>query len=333
MALPKPIWKQLRSPTHYYWLIALQGVLTLVLLVVLYRLVSAHPNLRASWDSLKTHLNQASWASMLLPVLLLLPNWLLETAKWRLLVRITHPIPFLTAFRAVLIGVGFSIITPQRVGEYGGRLILLPPDARWAGINAKIAGNAAQVLILVGFGGPAAILLGIQMGLLNLLLVICISAAFTLLFTLALYFFFRPALLKKMILARHWPDWIKQRLRPVGSLFHFPVSALAHVLLLSLMRYAIYCCQYILLLNLFNIMPGPTDACIGVAAIFFWQTMLPLTTVAGLAVRGNLAVWIWGFYGADAVNSLGASLFLWIINLILPALIGTLIFFRVQLTK
>jgi len=334
MALPKPIWKCFRLPNrNNYWLVAAQGILTAVLLVVLYRLLSAHPNLRASWELLKVHLHKASWTAMLLPVLLLIPNWLLETAKWYLLLRITHPIPFWTAFKAVLIGVSFSIITPQRVGEYGGRLILLPPEARWAGINAKIAGNVAQVLMLVGFGGPAAILLGIQMDLLSPRLIICISTAFALMFAPALYFFFRPARIKKMILARRWPDWAKRRLRPIGNLFHFPVSSLAWVLLLSFMRYGVYCCQYILLLHLFNILPGTTDAFIGVAAIFFWQTMLPLTTIAGLAIRGNLAVWIWGFYGADAVSSLGASLFLWIINLILPALIGTLIFFRVQLTK
>jgi hypothetical protein len=52
-----------------------------------------------------------------------------------------------------------------------------------------------------------------------------------------------------------------------------------------------------------------------------------------LVARGNLAVQAWAFFGANEISSLAATFTLWIINLILPALIGTFSLFYVNIAK
>jgi hypothetical protein len=60
---------------------------------------------------------------------------------------------------------------------------------------------------------------------------------------------------------------------------------------------------------------------------------VPLPAVAGLLVRGSLAVFVWSHFGANDLSSLAATFVLWIINLILPALIGTFSLASVNITK
>ena len=71
----------------------------------------------------------------------------------------------------------------------------------------------------------------------------------------------------------------------------------------------------------------------GIATIYLLQTIVPLPAIAGLLVRGSLAVFVWSSFGANEISSLAASFVLWIINLILPALIGTFSLFSVNITK
>jgi hypothetical protein len=95
----------------------------------------------------------------------------------------------------------------------------------------------------------------------------------------------------------------------------------------------VYSTQYFLLLRFFGIDIGLIPAYFSIAAIFLIQTSIPLPPVMGLLARGNVAVQIWSFFGANQVSILATTFGLWIINLILPALFGTFFIFNVNITK
>jgi uncharacterized membrane protein YbhN (UPF0104 family) len=321
------------SKKWMHWLLPFQIVTTGLLCWLLYRSIANTPDLGASWEHFIQSLSTQKWPAMVLAIALVAANWTLETAKWRTLLSAQHSISFIRAFTAVLAGISFSIVTPQRIGEYGGRLLLLPPEARWAGLRAKVVGNIAQVIILTGVGMPAALLLGVWAGLLNAPVAWALMVACVLLMGTVLYAYFSPKWIVNLLSAIRWPEWLKNRMTPFKALFEFPRQQLRQALTLALLRYLVYSTQYLLLLSVFDIEVSSLEGFVGIAAIFFGQTVLPLTALAGLAVRGNLAIWVWGLFGADAINSLSASLFLWILNLVLPALFGTLCVFRIQITK
>jgi Uncharacterised protein family (UPF0104). len=73
-----------------------------------------------------------------LAVALMPVNWALETYKWYVLVNKFQPISFAKSFESVLSGLSFAMNTPNRIGEYGGRILYLQPAFRLRGIALTV---------------------------------------------------------------------------------------------------------------------------------------------------------------------------------------------------
>ena len=58
-------------------------------------------------------------------VLFMFINWGLEVKKWQFLVSKIQSISFLKSLAGVFVGLPLALITPNRVGEIGGRAIVL----------------------------------------------------------------------------------------------------------------------------------------------------------------------------------------------------------------
>ena len=50
-------------------------------------------------------------------------NWGLEARKWQVLLEPIQKMSFIRAFKSVLGGLALSLNTPNRMGEYGGRIL------------------------------------------------------------------------------------------------------------------------------------------------------------------------------------------------------------------
>lgn len=266
--------------------------------------------------------------------LLLIPfNWLTEVQKWQPLVARHEDISQGQALKAVLAGFSFALFTPNRVGEYGGRVLFVRPENQWKALLANVVGNMSQYLVLVAGGAlGGAWFVSNMMGwanrwvLVGLLLTACAVAAI-------IYLYFNIRLLIRLIphipFLRRWQSLIRE----IRFLEKLERSELSMVLGWSVVRYGVYCTQYLFLLYFFEINAGWAAGYAGIATIYLLQTIVPLPAIAGLLVRGSLAVFVWSNFGANEISSLAASFVLWIINLILPALIGTFSLFSVNITK
>lgn len=300
---------------------------------ILYHEFSGKDNLDALiatfWNQLA---NANGW--WLAGMVLLVPfNWLAEVQKWHPLVARYEAMPKVRALKAVLAGFSFALVTPNRVGEYGGRVLFVRPENQWKAVLANAVGNMSQYLVLVAggvWGGAwfASHLMGWNDGwlLICLALSLCAVAA-------TLYLYFNILLLVRLIpripFLRRWQSLIRE----LKFLEETARPELARVLAWSVFRYGVYCTQYLFLLRFFEIKTGWTAGYAGIATIYLLQTIVPLPAIAGLLVRGSLAVFVWSYFGANEISSLAASFVLWIINLILPALIGTFSLFSVNITK
>src|SRR5690606_22168034 len=83
-------------------------------------------------------------------------NWLLEAVKWRYLCRHIEPISFWTSVQSVFCGLTWAVFTPNRIGEYGGRVLFLKPRKRIFGVVAMGVGALAQ-LVLTSVAGALSI--------------------------------------------------------------------------------------------------------------------------------------------------------------------------------
>lgn len=96
-------------------------------------------------------------------------------------------------------------------------------------------------------------------------------------------------------------------------------------LLYSLAIFACLIVQYYILLNEFHSI-GLGDSIL--AVIFIWGSGLLPITVSGLGVRENIAVFFLTRHEIPAYAAVAASLFIFFINLVIPALIGLFFIYK-----
>ena len=100
---------------------------------------------------------------LIIITLFLVPvNWGLEALKWKISLTGIYPkYSYIQAFKGVVTGIATGIFTPNRVGDYAGRLMYLAPGKRWeAGVILMVDRLCQLVITLwVGIYGLAYIIL------------------------------------------------------------------------------------------------------------------------------------------------------------------------------
>ena len=114
---------------------------------------------------------------------------------------------------------------------------------------------------------------------------------------------------------------------PVFSLFSS--KDISKVLFLSMLRYTVYSFQFYLLIKFANIEINLLQSLTMSALTFLSMSIIPTIALTELGVRGSVAIYFFGFLSSNAIGIMTASFALWIINLVVPAIIG--VFFVYQL--
>jgi hypothetical protein len=306
---------------------------TVSLLWVLYYELFEKTDASALLGIFNTQWRSSNWI-WLLPAVALLPvNWLLESVKWRLLIYIFYPISLLRALKGVIAGVTLSLPTPNRVGDYGGRILAVPAAYNWYAVITTMIGSYAQLLVLLT-GGLAGVLYFIKLHsewpqlLLNGFWWIGF-----LLLLIAYFFFFNVQHLSKLIRLFPIPKRFIKTYRYIYKLRYFTREQLLKALSVSFLRYLVYSFQYYCMACFWGIEAPFLGAMSGIATIFLIQSSIPLPPLAALLARGEAAIIIWGHFSGDKLGILGATFSLFILNLCLPALLGLAVIMRINVLK
>lgn len=286
-------------------------------------------------------LNSKFQAGLLLVLAMMVVNWGLEAYKWKYLIGKIEHVSFFKAYQAVLTGISVSSFIPNRVGEFFGRVFILKTASRIESILITVVGSMSQLLITVLAGSVALLVFipqylpgaGFSSGYLYygvFMLVVTLDA-------ILLGLFFKLSFLS-VLKERILQNGLK-RLRKFFRVFAFYHNReMATVMLLSLARYVVFSTQFYILLLLFGLRIPYFDALILIALIYFIMAIIPTIALTELGIRGSVALYIFGLYFGQLMplaekNNLwifAASTLLWMINLGIPALIGTIFVFRLQ---
>lgn len=280
-----------------------------------------------------------SWANssvlyFFLAFLLMPLNWYLESYKWKMLVSKVEKISLLKSIRAVLAGVTFTMFTPNRIGEYGGRFLFLKAPWNPNIWLATFTGSYAQIIVTLGAGvGAAFILFEYLMELIGKdLLLHSVLNSLTALTLILLFFYFNSGwainLMNKSLFRKIFKKYRQADLR-------FSFLILLKSILLSAMRYGVYATQYYLLLKFFSIPIGFIDGLLFISLIYLVQTLIPSVAILELGIRSNIALFLLIDYSGKEPEILAATFILWLINLLIPAFLGYLaiLFKRRELVK
>lgn len=263
-------------------------------------------------------------------LLFMIFNWTLEIIKWQRLIAPVEPISFVKAGRSVLTGITVSFFTPNRVGEFAGRILHLDEGYRIRGILSAFIGSTAQLLITLQFG-----LIAVACSV-NEYYPIEKSLQYPLQFLL---FLSVPVLLvawikvPRIALLFEHISWLK-KYRKYSEVFkHYHARDLLITYLISLFRYIIFCTQQYFLFRAFQVDVGYI-LCMKLSALsFLIITIVPSIAFAELGIRGGINLAIFGAITTDTPAILLVTFVLWTINLAIPALMGAVSMLYIRIKK
>ncbi|WP_223709072.1 lysylphosphatidylglycerol synthase domain-containing protein [Niabella beijingensis] len=292
----------------------------------IYNQVREQEGLADSWEQIKASLTSSKIIYLVAVILLMLLNWMVEAYKWRLAMKSLQPMSLLRAFKATLSGVSFSVSTPNSIGDYVGRILYVDEGKRIKAVTLTVLSNTSQLLITVWVGlfslyslKDAIIHAKIVSPLwLDALLYVVAFGGL-----LLLLFYFRISWMAKWI--SRLPSG-KKFSWSIEALEQFNATVLLRLLSLSITRFCIFIIQYFLLFQLFEVAIPFGQAWMGVSVLFLILAIIPtIALFTDLSVRGSLSLTILGLFNANQLGISLTSASIWLINLVIPALIGSVL--------
>jgi len=251
-------------------------------------------------------------------VVLLFFNWSFEALKWKVLMEKLSPLSFFRALKAVLAGLATGLITPNRIGNFIGRIAKLPKELKVKATVFTFYANLVQFGITICFGLIGVLFLSQFWTLTSALLLICI-AGFGL--VLSVILIAKPHLLAKKPLNLLMPSSI---LSSVQELREIDNRLKIKLIIFSSSRYFIFVIQYVLVLIALNQSVSYQVLFFGVTVMYLVMTIIPSLFFGKLLVREAAGLLIFGLIGLEDNVILFAGFFVWIINIAFPALVGTI---------
>lgn len=308
------------------------GILAIFGTVIFWQ-ISKNTDFDQIWSQFKSQLHSANYIFLIICLLLMPLNWIFEAEKWRRLLKPSISLNQWTSLKGILSGLVIGLMTPNRVGEYGGRIIVLPAEKNWDGVMATLAGSIAQNLVNWLFGGIGAFLFFEQhySGADLQPMVFYISIVTIVIVFLTLYY--KIGLLEGLLMRLTIKRWKSKVSKSIRALKSFSPGMLSNALFLSILRYLIYLAQYYFLLLFFGIELSIIESFVGISTIFVLQSAIPMPSLLSIFTRAEIALFVWGVFSFNGLAILATTYSLWVINLVLPATIGTFIIFRTNLLK
>ncbi len=251
-------------------------------------------------------------------------NWFLEILKWKSLVGFVKQISFFEATKQSLASLTTSLITPNRIGEYGAKALYFNKKYRKQILGLNLVGNFYQMVMTLFFGS-----IGLCYFVLSHKINVDLYQIFKILllvFILILVLFF---LLKKL----NFKGFTFEKAR--NFIKSIPLTLNIKVAILSLFRFLVFSHQFYFLLLIFNVDISYVDAISAINSVYLIASTIPMLSLFDVILKGSVAIWIFSFLNIEPLIILSTTTLMWILNFVLPAIIGSyfVLTFKPSFTK
>jgi hypothetical protein len=247
-----------------------------------------------------------------IPILLsfTLFNWLFEIFKWKLLANQVKKITIYQAAKQSFASHTVSIITPNRIGEYGGKALYYPNN-KGKIVLLNLIGNLYQLFATILFGIIGIIFFintyNIEIEPRRLRGIGYIIAFLILIFIAnknrKLFYFFD---IEKVM------NYVKK----LALSIHLKISSL------SIIRYLIFTHQFYFLMLLFGVEIEYQTILLLIFAMYFIASFIPSISIFDWAIKGSVAIYVFLFIDITELQIITIIMLMWLLNFALPAIIG-----------
>jgi hypothetical protein len=260
-------------------------------------------------------------------LLLMLANYVLESLKWQFLARKLVKLTVWQSIESVFCGLNWAIFTPNRFGEYGGRVMYLPNRRRIHGVFAMAVGSFGQNVVTNVLGGIA-------------MPWFLISFIFTSPFLVYGTYVFYVGFIAVMLIAYFKIKWIVKWLDKVRFLKKFrrffdvmgrySTQELLQIMWFCIARFFVFTFQYYLIIT--QLIPDMhVLPMLGMLFVFFFiQSAMPSQDIIDLGVRTFTADTLFGYITNQHLAVVVAVSIIYIVNFIIPAILGSVFVLNVK---
>ncbi len=254
-------------------------------------------------------------------------NILFQFLKWRLLCNSVLKINNnRSVFYSLFYGFSAGITTPFRAGEYFGRAIPFK-DMSVIKVTLLTAIDKLFPLIIVTFTGSVASIVFIKYYY-NIpeFLVWILLLLIVMLYTLLLNLMNNKAFWRNLIFNKLKSlSFVKKQTEKFQILTKLTTGITHNLSMLSLLFIFVYTLQFTLLVMAFSEVQNFMLFFWASSLVMFTKSMIPPVTFGELGIREGVALFFFGIMGANDSAIFDASLFLFLMNLVIPSIVGLIL--------
>ena len=251
-------------------------------------------------------------------------NWFFEITKWKNLVKSIKPISLFEATEQSLGGLTASLITPNRIGEYGAKAMYYTKLFRIKIVLLNFLGNMAQMAITTFLG---------CVGLLFFINRYSIKINYSTVLKYSMIILLIGLLLLFLTKQNHFK--IKGFSFRSVIVFFKSISTITHIknVLFSFIRYTLFSFQFYYLLIVFGINISYFEAMIVITSMYLLASIIPVISIFDFVIKGSIAVFLFGFLNVNELTVLSVTTLMWLFNFVLPSIVGSYFVINFKLPK
>ena len=270
-------------------------------------------NSKLDWNKFQNLVvEKTAITTMLFILLFSIANRYLEILKWQNLASFIQPISVGEASKQVLGALTAGIFTPNGLGEYAGKALFFRKEQTKQVIFLNLICNGIQMILTIIFGTIGLIFIGYWQWSLGI-----ITIAIVLLFT---------SFLSKNITIKGYS--IQKLLHKINDI---PKRIHRKNIILGILRYIVFSHQYYVLFLVFDVDLPYLTLISSISAVYFLASSLPSFQFLDFAVKGSVAVFFFGKLGINEWIVIFISTLMWLLNVVLPVIIGAYFVMRFKL--
>ena len=279
--------------------------------VAIYREVGSNENVVRYGAQISIEFQKIAIYQWLILFLLMILNFLVESFKWKIVLKSETTITLFTALKSVFVGQAFAFYTPNRIGEYVGRTMMLDTENKIIALGRMAWASYAQMIVTIIMGAVAIYI--------NPPFLPWLKWATPLLLIFALIVYFHKVTFSGILKSFNF--------------LQIEIEVKKKLLALSFLRYSVYLMQYTWAAHILNI-PIPYIALwVGLAVMFLSLSIVPTISITELVIRGQLILLLLSPWYHNSLMLISLSTIIWAVNFLLPAIIGAFLLLGFRLKQ
>ncbi len=251
-------------------------------------------------------------------------NWLLETYKWKTVASVEKKITFFEAFEQSLASLTASLITPNKIGEYGAKALFFKKKSRKKIVVLNFIVNISQLAVTTFFG---------FIGIIYFIFHFTINISHFSIKKLLLFIAIAVVLFVLLTKLRVFQTLKIYVTKIITFLKYIPTEIYFKSIGLALLRYIVFTHQFYFLLKLFNVENDYITLINLLFCMYFLASVIPSLTIFDWVIKGSVALWVFSFIELNELTIITVTLLMWLLNFAIPALLGVVFVFNFRFVE